>query len=521
MRFTARYAAPVLASLALLAAAGPAGATAPTPGAAGIGDPLNPTLGNGGYDVLHYDLDLRYATSAPAQPLDGNETIVARATQSLSRFDLDFGGDSVGAVWVNRRAASFTRDGEELVITPKRPLRKGSRFVVRIAHFTATPTVPGDDPTSTAFFITPDGSATAPQPYWAHLIYPCNDHPRDKASFTFHFDVPAGRDAVANGDEVGHRTRGDRTYWTYVMRQPMATELTQLAVGDWDFSQPARHHGIELRDVTAPSLTASLQPALSLEPSQLDYMEARVGRYPFNTFGSLILVADLGFALETQTISLLDSSWFTGPQGVWEPTMLHELSHMWFGDSVSPYSWSDLWLNEGHASWYEFLYAEEKGQLVEDTTNYPDPQGYATLDELMRAVYAHGDQWRHDYGPVAKPSSGDPGFDALFSSQVYHGGALVLYALRQKIGTAAFERVERAWVHRYENSVASTDDFIDLAASVAHRRGVRSFLRDWLYGDTTPPMPGHPDWKADPVVVAAPAKALAAAAARSAARLRP
>src|SRR3954453_1572397 len=163
------HVAALLASMALLVAAAPAAAT-PTPGAAGIGAPLNLTLGNGGYDVLHYDLDLRYATSDPAQPVDGDETIVARATQSLSRFDLDFGGDAAGAVWSNRRPATFTRDGEELVITPKHPLRKGSRFVVRIAHFSATPPVPGDDPASTAFFITPDGSATAPQPYFAHLI---------------------------------------------------------------------------------------------------------------------------------------------------------------------------------------------------------------------------------------------------------------------------------------------------------------------------------------------------------------
>ena len=92
---------------------------------------------------------------------------------------------------------------------------------------------------------------------------------------------------------------------------------------------------------------------------------------------------------------------------------------MWFGDSVAPYEWSDLWLNEGHASSYEFTYADEKGCLEIDTENYPDEQGYATLEELMRAVYAHGDQWRHDNGPVAKPSSGDPG--DLFSFNVYHG----------------------------------------------------------------------------------------------------
>ena len=356
--------------------------------------------------------------------------------------------------------------------------------------------MPGDTDASTAFFITPDGSATAPQPYYAHLVYPSNDHPRDKATFRFEINVPEGTKAVANGVEAGRRTRHGRTKWTYVMRQPMATELTQIAVGNWDFSTPQRHRGVILRDVTAPSVTAAIQPALSIEPGQLDYMEARVGRYPFDIFGSLIVVADLGFALETQTISLLDTTWFDSRQGVWDPTMLHELSHMWFGDSVSPYEWSDLWLNEGHASWYEFLYAEEKGFLAEDTTNYPDEQGYATLEELMRAVYAHSDQWRHDYGPVAKPSSGG---DDLFSFNVYHGGALVLYALRQKIGNAAFDRVERAWVARYRDKVAGTDDFIALAAKVSHR-DVTGFLRKWLYGETTPRMPGHADWTADPVV---------------------
>ena len=87
--------------------------------------------------------------------------------------------------------------------------------------------------------------------------------------------------------------------------------------------------------------------------------------------------------------------------------MLHELAHMWFGDSVSPYAWSDVWLNEGHADWYELIYAEEHGYLVGDTEGgYPDPQGYATLDELMRAMYAHGDEWRKKSGPVALPKSG-------------------------------------------------------------------------------------------------------------------
>ena len=464
----------------------------PRPGAAGVGDRLYPLLGNGGYDVLHYDLGLYYATDDPAQPLNGSEVLTARATQALSRFDLDFSGAEVDGIAVNGDPATFTRRGQELVITPSSPLRDHHLFVVSIRHFRSVPTQPD---VSSALYVTPDGSATAPQPDLAHLVYPCNDHPSDKATFTFAFDVPAGTKAVANGVETVHRVHGTREYWTYAMRQPMATELTQISAGHWDFGPMRRRAGVLMRDVTAPSLTASLQTALAFDALQMRYMQQRVGRYPFDIFGTFVPDSDLGFALETQTISLIDEAWFADyPQGVWEPTMLHELSHMWFGDSVSPAMWSDLWLNEGHASWYEFVYAQQHDELAADTRDYPDPVGYATLDELMRAVYAHGDQWRHDDGPVAHPISAD----TLFSLQVYHGGALVLYALRQKIGDAAFMRLERAWVKRYEGKSVSTDDFIALASQVAGRDLAR-FLRNWLYGTKTPPMPGHPDWTVDPV----------------------
>jgi hypothetical protein len=112
--------------------AAPAAAShTPSPGSVGIGDPLFPTLGNGGYDAKRYSLALRYPTTTPAQTVQGKVTMYARATQALSRFNLDFAGESLGSVSVNDRTASWTRDGDELVVTPKRALAKGRAFVVR------------------------------------------------------------------------------------------------------------------------------------------------------------------------------------------------------------------------------------------------------------------------------------------------------------------------------------------------------------------------------------------------------
>ena len=405
---------------------------------------------------------------------------------------------------VNGRPATFSRQDAELVITPQRPLRDRKRFVVEVSGFVATPTaVDPEDFLSAAFFHTPDGSATALQPDNAHRVFPSNDHPRDKAGFSFSIDVPEGTTAVANGVSTGAKVDSGRAVWRYRQRQPMATELVQLAVGDFEITDRGEADGVPLRDVTPRRLSAELLPHLALSAGHMEWMQDRVGGYPFDLYGSLVVDAPIGFALETQTLSIFDVAWFRDyPQGVWDPVMLHELAHQWFGDSVSPYEWSDLWLNEGHASWYEFLYAEGNGQLLEDTTGYPREEGFATVEELMRYVYSLGDQWRAEWGPVAQPVSGEPEF--LYTPNAYHGGALVLYALRQEVGEDVFADIQRAWLDRYEGESASTADFIALASDVTGE-DLSGFLEAWLYDTTTPEMPGHPDWTVEPVPAPAPA----------------
>jgi aminopeptidase N len=455
----------------------------PTPGAAGIGDALYPTLGNGGYDVEHYDLDLRYATVAPSQAIDGTVTITARATQALSRFDLDFAGDSYGAITVDGHPATSQWDGDELVITPAHAIRRGDRFVVKIAHFAATPVVPDPDNFLGApFFIAPDGSAWAGQPNGAHWIFPSNDHPLDKASFSFRIDVPAGTTAVANGELDGKHTAHGRTIWQYEQCEPMATELAQVAVGALTVISRGKHAGVAVRDVVPTRLAAELAPKLAVELSQIDWLEDRLGNYPFETYGTLAVDTSLGFALETQTLSLFETQFFSQDEQSYGPIMLHELAHQWFGDSVAPTQWSDVWQNEGHATWYELTYQY----------NPDSPE----LTALAQQIYGLSDLLRFAFGPVAGPRSGDP--NDVFNPNVYYGGALVLYALRQQVGDATFRQIERKWVTKYRGQSASTADFIALASHVSGQN-LTAFLTDWLYGTTTPAMPGHPDWTVDPV----------------------
>ena len=161
-----------------------------SPGAPGLGDPYFPLDGNGGYDVRHYQLDLRYEPSMDM--LHGTATIRARATQSLSSFNLDLVGLNVRAVIVDGRSARWTRDAHELTITPRKTLRRHERFVVSVVYDGVPRTIEDSSLGEGGWFNTDDGSLVAGQPHGAAGWYPVNDHPRDKAAYTFRVTVPPG-----------------------------------------------------------------------------------------------------------------------------------------------------------------------------------------------------------------------------------------------------------------------------------------------------------------------------------------
>ncbi|GAB2977204.1 hypothetical protein GCM10023080_047490 [Streptomyces pseudoechinosporeus] len=197
--------------------------------------------------------------------------------------------------------AEFRGAGEDLVVTPAKRLAPGSRMRITVGH-DSDPT-PGKDVES-GWVRTEDGLAVANQIDAAHRVFPGNDHPSDKALFTIRVTAPDGYTAVANGLPQGAVRHARATTWAYRTEHPMATELTQVSIGRSSVAHRNGRGGLPVRDVVPSKGRKKLEPWLKKTPGRIAWMERKVGRYPFETYGLLIAEARTGFALETQTLSL-------------------------------------------------------------------------------------------------------------------------------------------------------------------------------------------------------------------------
>ena len=209
------------------------------PGAAGIGDPYYPGDGNGGYDVVHYHLDVTYDPATGE--LRGVADIEATATQDLAGFNLDLKGLEVRSVAVDLLSpwddegpgapAAWAREGDELIVTPSAGVPAGETFYTHVEYggtpVTNTETVDG-------FVRTQDGAVVMGEPHSAATWFPVNDHPSDKATYDVALTVPAGVEAVSNGALVGSSTSGGWTTWQWCANEPMASYLTMIAIGQFD-----------------------------------------------------------------------------------------------------------------------------------------------------------------------------------------------------------------------------------------------------------------------------------------------
>lgn len=448
------------AAVALGGVPAAAGPVDPVVGASGIGDPYFPLDGNGGIDVRRYDVDVAYDFATGV--LRGSTRVRLRATADLSRFNLDL-LLPVRAVRVDGDAVRWRKRGEhELQVWPDRPLRRGDVATVLVRYAGRPGRVEWRGERN--WLADADEVVAMNQPHMAPWWFPANDHPRDKALLDVAVTVPADRQVVGNGRLVSRRVHGQQATTRWRAGEPMAPYLAFFAAGRFRVDR-GTHDGLPWYVAVSRALPDEAERrAMALmrrTPAVVEWTERQLGRYPFDSTGGLTTALDPGFALENQTRPTYPS--LDEHSGL--PTLVHEVAHQWFGDSVSVERWRDIWLNEGFATYAEWLY---------DAARYSRPR---VPHSQFRFLY-------RIYGPNAafwKLAPGDPGsVGRLFATPIYDRGAMTLHALRLRVGDRAFFTILRRWARQNAYGSVGTRDFVRLSERVSGKPLKRLF-RVWLY----------------------------------------
>lgn len=362
---------PIFISSEVEPSAIPATPQNPQPGAPGLNDPYLPDLGNGGYDVLHYAIDLDI--DMDLNSLVGATTISATTTKELTSLNLDFLGLTIDELQVNNVDAAYKRDGRELTIFLPTPAPLGQALTIFVRYH-GTPGEGQDFAEMSEFEMGwgfyGEGIYVAGEPSGASNIFPVNEHPADKATYQFRITVEDPYVVAANGLLQETIDQGDG-FTTYVFQPqfPMASYLVTFGVAEFDLETQEGPDGLPIRNYFGTDVASFVRDDFDQTPEMIALFNELFGPYPFETYGVVVHDLDLGFALEAQTLSVFGRS-FTN-----EEVVSHELAHQWFGDSVSPTTWLDIWLNEGFATYASVLWIEHS-------------QGLEAAQEILREHYA-------------------------------------------------------------------------------------------------------------------------------------
>ena len=391
----------------------------------------------------------------------GSTSIEAVATQALSSFNLDFRGLTVLEVTVDNEPATFDRGDYEMTVTPTDPIPTGTRFEVVVAY-EGNPTAdifPGTDFIG-GWVKYETGIYAAGEPWGSSTWYPVNEHPSDKASYSFEITVPEPYEVAASGDLIEVLDEGNVETFRWESSHEMASYLATLVISMFDEVNTESEGGIPITDYVEGSVDEYARSYLHSQGPIIEYFSEIFGPYPFDSTGAIVI--DTRFlALETQPRPLYGVRML---HYLGERVVVHELAHQWFGNWVSPATWEDIWLNEGFATYAEWLWEEHK-------------TGTDTSDEFWETV------WYPDFPPPGKPEASDP-----FAATVYVRGAMTLAALRHEIGDDAFFKLLLEYVARYGGGNASTADFIEIAEEFAGK-DLGDLFDAWLYAEKTPPPP--------------------------------
>jgi aminopeptidase N len=439
--------------------------TPATPGSPDSGDSLFPHQGNGGYDVEHYAITLRWRTSGS---ITATVRIRAVATQALSAFNLDFRGLTVDSATVAGQPAGFSGPtGDELTITPAAPLLDGQKFRIVIAYRGTPHYLIDPDGSADGWIPTSDGVTVLSEPIGSMTWFPNNNTPSDKATYAISVTAPQSKTVASNGRLVGGSTSpspGQTATWHWREADPMASYLATVSIGHYDEVAGKSNRGVPLRSFVDPHLDA--RATARGVGKVVDFLASQFGAYPFTSAGIIIDNVPVSYALEVQTRPVFPYD--PGVGGL----LAHELAHQWFGDSVSLTDWSDIWLNEGFATYAQWLW---------QARTHP-----GAPEQTFRRVW-HGNAPDSSFwhGVVAQPATPADLFD---SNTVYERGAMALEALRLTIGTNDFFALLHRWAHQHGGANGTTAQFQSMAETVSGD-DLDALFEAWLHNPGRPPLP--------------------------------
>jgi aminopeptidase N len=437
--------------------------------ATGLDDELFPALGAPDLDVISYDVRLDIEPDGSA--FDAVVIVVADVTLGVGQLSLDAGPFEIDEVLIDSSQAAFDHDDGELLI--ELPTERPVRVKAEIAYSASPETLDSAFGFGSGWFTTADGAYVLNEPDGAHLWMPSNDHPSDKATWRFEITVDSESVGVANGDLIQKGSADEP--WIWEMTDPMSTYLVQLAIGDYTIIEQDEilsidGSNISLTNAAISDVAETMQVFFDETAGQVAFFEELFGPYPFDQYGLAFLDSSPGLAMETQGRSLFAVDDFRqGDVGYLQHLLLaHELTHQWFGDAVSPATWSDIWLNESFATYGQWLWLEEVG-LGSVTSS-------AETGLALRQDGQH--------------STGDPSRETMFGIESYDGGATVVHALRLTIGDDEFFELLQRWLAENNGTSQTTATFIDLAQEVSGQ-DLTEFFDEWLYAiDLPDELPG-------------------------------
>ncbi len=336
----------------------------------GIGDPYFPALGNSGYDVDHYTLQLD--VDVVSNQLEAVALISGMALQPLNQFNFDFKDMEIEELRVNGEKAEFIMESGELTICPPATIAAGQTFEVEV-HYRGSPgaqTRGRFNPTLGVGWLNyGQGILVAGEPDGAAGWYPVNGHPADKASYTLIVTVPPPYSVAANGMLAGIGQGSGKLTYTWTAADPIASYLVTVNIAEFDRVSEITPEGVLIRNYIGSRIPPGVRSNFDSQAEMLSLFSERFGPYPFPVYGAVVHQTSLNFALETQTLSIFGFGFND------ESIVAHELAHQWFGNSVSLARWQDIWLNEGFATYASAIWFEHSA-------------GPEVLDAWIRDIYA-------------------------------------------------------------------------------------------------------------------------------------